>query len=70
MVFGLAQNAGRMPVTAAAQDVEEAPTEQEIMGRIVGGGAIRGVVDADDLRARRDRAENEGAFAVPFLFGD
>jgi hypothetical protein len=69
-IFGLAQNASRMPVMRSVEDVEAPPTEQDVMGRIVSGGQVKGPVDADEMRARQEAEQAVGPIAVPFLFGD
>jgi hypothetical protein len=69
-VFGLFKNMSSIPLTQRdAVDMEKPPTEQQVMERVVGEGMLRGPVDADDLRMKRD-AERYGGFPVPFLMGD
>lgn len=69
-IYGLATNVAKMPALMRdAVDVEELPTEREQLNRQVSGGMLRGPVDADELRARRDRADMP-AMPVPFLLGD
>jgi hypothetical protein len=69
-IFGLAKHTSSIPLMQRdVMDVEEKPTEQQDMARIVGSGMIQGPVDADELRVKRD-AERYGAMPVPFLMGD
>lgn len=69
-IFGLAKNASKIPLTMRdAIDVEEKPTEKQIMERMVGGGLVKGPVDVDELRVKRD-AERYGVMPLPFLMGD